>query len=59
MMLKSVHPGVSLERVQSVNGFERLLPEGTVPETRAPTVAQVRMIREPIDPDGMRKREFR
>jgi glutaconate CoA-transferase subunit B len=59
MMLKSIHPGVSLEQVQSATGFELLLPEGTVPETRAPTVAQVRMIRGSIDPDGMRKREFR
>jgi glutaconate CoA-transferase subunit B len=59
MMLKSVHPGISLERVQSATGFELLLPEGTVSETRAPTVAQVRMIRESIDPAGMRKREFR
>jgi glutaconate CoA-transferase subunit B len=59
MMLKSVHPGISLERVQSATAFELLLPEGTVSETRAPTVAQVRMIRESIDPAGMRKREFR
>jgi glutaconate CoA-transferase subunit B len=59
MMLKSVHPGISLERVQSATGFELLLREGTVSETRAPTVAQVRMIRESIDPAGMRKREFR
>jgi len=59
MMLKSVHPGIAPERVQSATGFELLLPAGAVPETRAPTVAQVRMIRESIDPDGMRKREFR
>ena len=59
MMLKSVHPGISVEQVQSATGFELLLPTGAVPETRAPTVAQVRLIRESIDPDGMRKREFR
>lgn len=59
MMLKSVHPGIAPEQVQSATGFELLLPAGAVPETRAPTVAQVRMIRESIDPDGMRKREFR
>jgi glutaconate CoA-transferase subunit B len=59
MMLKSVHPGISVEQVQSATGFQLLLPEGPVPETRAPTAAQVRLISESIDPDGMRKREFR
>jgi len=59
MMLRSVHPGIRVGQVQSATGFELLLPRGTVPETRAPTVAQVRIIRESIDPDQMRKREFR
>jgi glutaconate CoA-transferase subunit B len=59
MRLKSVHPGISVEQVQSATGFQLLLPQGPVPETRAPTAAQVRLIRESIDPDGMRKREFR
>ena len=30
-----------------------------VPETSPPTQEQLRLIRESIDPDGMRKREFR
>jgi glutaconate CoA-transferase subunit B len=59
MRLRSVHPGISIEEVQSATGFALLLPTGAVPETRAPTAAQVRLIRESIDPDGMRKREFR
>jgi glutaconate CoA-transferase subunit B len=59
MMLKSVHPGLSVNDVQMATGFELLLPEEPVPETRPPTQAQVRLIRESIDPDGMRKREFR
>ncbi len=58
MRLKSVHPGVTVEAVQAATGFELLHPEGEVPETRPPTDAQVRLIREVIDPDGMCKREF-
>jgi glutaconate CoA-transferase subunit B len=58
MRLKSVHPGITVEAVQSATGFELLLPEGSVPETRSPTEAQVRLIRDVIDPDEMRKREF-
>jgi len=59
MMLKSVHPGLCVDEVQRATGFELLLPEGPVPETRPPTQAQVTLIRESIDPGGMRKREFR
>jgi len=58
MRLKSVHPGVTIEAVQEATGFELLLPEGSIAETRRPTEAQVRLIRETIDPDEMRKREF-
>lgn len=58
MRLRSVHPGVSAETVQAATGFE-LVMEGTVPETEPPTREQVRLIREEIDPDGVRKVEFR
>lgn len=58
MRLKSVHPGVTVEQVQAATGFELLLPEGEVPVTAVPTAEQVRLIREVIDPDGMRLREF-
>lgn len=58
MRLKSVHPGVTVEQVQAATGFELLLPGGEVPRSPAPSKEQVRLIREVIDPDGMRKREF-
>ena len=59
MRLASVHPGVSVEQVTAATGFELAMPEGgAVPETPRPTAEQVRLIREVIDPDGMRKREF-
>ena len=59
MRLKSVHPGVAVEEVQNATGFELLMAEGLVPKTKPPTEAQVRLIREVIDPDEMRKRELR
>lgn len=60
MRLVSTHPGVTVDQVQDATGFELLLPDsGEVAETPAPTAEQVRLIREEIDPDNMRKREFR
>ena len=50
---------MTVDEVQAATGFELLLPDGDVPETEAPTQEQVRLIREEIDPDEMRKREFR
>ena len=63
MRLRSVHPGVSVEEVQTSTGFDLLLPDdgaaGEMPQTPPPTEAQVKAIREVIDPHGMRRREFR
>ena len=59
MRLLSVHPGHSVEEVQAATGFELLLPEDGVAETRAPSKEQVRLIGTVIDPDGMRKRDLR
>ena len=44
--------------VVDATGFD-LLIDGEVPETTPPSAEKVRLIREAIDPDGMRKREFR
>jgi glutaconate CoA-transferase subunit B len=59
MRLRSVHPGVDVEQVREATGFELLMPEGTIPVTDPPSREQVRLIREIIDPDGMRKHGFR
>lgn len=58
MRLKSVHPGVSVEDVQLATGFELLMPDEGIRETSPPTAEQVRLIRDEIDPDGMRKHGF-
>jgi len=66
MRLKSLHPGVTLENVQEATGFDLLIPEDAIPETRRPipatrkpSKAQVELIRDVIDPDETRKRGFR
>jgi glutaconate CoA-transferase subunit B len=61
MRLKSVHPGTTVESVQEATGFELLMPDSDrdVPETTPPTEVQVKLIRQEIDPDEMRKRGFR
>jgi acyl CoA:acetate/3-ketoacid CoA transferase beta subunit len=58
MRLLSVHPGVSVDEVVAQTGFELALPP-SVPETRAPSAEELRLIREAIDPEGAREREVR
>jgi acyl CoA:acetate/3-ketoacid CoA transferase beta subunit len=56
MRLASVHPGVRVDDVVDQTGFE-LAVEGEVPETRAPSAEELRLIRERIDPERLRDRE--
>jgi len=56
MRLRSVHPGVTVERVIEATGFE-LVIDGDVPETEPPTEEDVRLIRM-LDPTDARRREF-
>ncbi len=56
MRLASVHPGVSVDDVVAATGFE-LVIDGEVPETRAPTAEELRLIRTVLDPDGLAARE--
>jgi acyl CoA:acetate/3-ketoacid CoA transferase beta subunit len=58
MRLVSVHPGVSVADVVEQTGFELTVP-ASVPETRAPTESELRLIRETLDPEGAREREVR
>lgn len=59
MRLQSVHPGVAPGQVQEATGFELLMPEDPVPRTPAPSVAELRLIREEIDPGNTRRHGFR
>lgn len=56
MRLVSVHPGVTVDQVRETTGFELVIPD-EVPCTRAPTAAELRLIREVIDPGNTRARE--
>jgi acyl CoA:acetate/3-ketoacid CoA transferase beta subunit len=55
MRLRSVHPGVSVEQVQAATGFPLVLDD--VVETRLPSDEELRLIREVLDPKGLRDRE--
>ncbi|MFD9338824.1 CoA-transferase subunit beta [Streptomyces sp. NPDC060028] len=61
MRLASVHPGVTVEQVRAATGFELAVDSvaGGVPYTREPTGEELRLIREVIDPKGLRDREVR
>ena len=52
MMLLSIHPGNTLRDVTSTLGFQPVVP-AQLPFTAPPTAAQLRLIREVIDPDRM------
>jgi acyl CoA:acetate/3-ketoacid CoA transferase beta subunit len=57
MRLRSVHPGVTVEDVVAATGFELVIPEEGVGETRLPTADEIRIMREVLDPRGLRERE--
>ncbi len=52
MTLISIHPGNTLEDVLATMGFRPLIPK-QVPFTEPPAAAQLRLIREVIDPERM------
>jgi glutaconate CoA-transferase subunit B len=53
MRLISIHPGISLSQVQAKTGFDLLVPEN-LPETEPPTPVELKLLREEIDPLGIR-----
>ena len=50
------HTGVTAAGVVAAPGFELVIPS-EVPESRLPTDEELRLIREVIDPKGLRERE--
>jgi len=56
MRLASVHPGVTVDEVRRASGCEIHL-DGGVPETRLPSTDELALIRETLDPRGLRERE--
>lgn len=58
MRLRSVHPGVSVDQVQELTGFALTIPDN-VAVTPEPTDAELALIRERLDPAGLREAELR
>lgn len=56
MRLTSVHPGVSLNRVQAKTGFELLIND-PLPQTEPPAPDELTLLRDEIDPLGVRALE--
>lgn len=56
MMVKSIHPGVTIDQVKENTGFELVIPE-KVPETKPPTIQEIKVLREKVDPLNIRKLE--
>src|SRR5688572_25202144 len=54
--LLSVHPGVTVDQVVEATGFELDIP-GDVPTTREPSMEEQIVIREVLDPKGLRFKE--
>jgi acyl CoA:acetate/3-ketoacid CoA transferase beta subunit len=58
MRLRSVHPGVSVDQVRELTGFDLTITDD-VPITPEPTDAELTLIRERLDPAGLREAELR
>lgn len=56
MRVASLHPGVTLEEVRAATAFP-LAAAASVAPTRAPSDEELRLIREVLDPAGLRDRE--
>jgi acyl CoA:acetate/3-ketoacid CoA transferase beta subunit len=57
MRLASVHPGVRVDEVVEATSFALIVPRD-VPETRAPTADELRLLREVVDPKGLGAKEL-
>jgi acyl CoA:acetate/3-ketoacid CoA transferase beta subunit len=58
MRLRSLHPGVSVDDVRRATGFDLVLSEPVEP-SRLPTPEELRLLRDVLDPDGLRDLEVR
>lgn len=55
--LISIHPGVSLDKIQAQTGGRFIIAD-PLPQTEAPSQDHLRLIREEVDPFGIRQLEF-
>jgi acyl CoA:acetate/3-ketoacid CoA transferase beta subunit len=57
MRIASLHPGVSLDEVVAKTGFP-LAADAPIATTREPSAAELRLLRERLDPGGLAAREL-
>ncbi|MFI5981125.1 CoA-transferase subunit beta [Streptomyces sp. NPDC051555] len=57
MRIASLHPGVSVEEVRAATGFDLIGATDPPTYTREPSAAELRLIREELDPRATRLRE--
>jgi acyl CoA:acetate/3-ketoacid CoA transferase beta subunit len=57
MRLEMLHSGVSVEDVIANTSFDLVIPK-SVPQTEFPNIEQVELMRNKIDPLGIRKMRF-
>ncbi len=57
MRLRSVHPGVSVAEVRQLTGFDLVIPD-EVPQTPLPAARDLALIRDRLDPAGLRETEL-
>ena len=57
MKLNSIHPGVDLKTVKDSTGFELITPN-ELKETLPPTIKEIQLLREKVDPLNIRKLEI-
>ncbi len=56
MRLHSIHPGVELDKVKNSTGFDLVIPND-LKETIPPTIREINLLRDKVDPLGIRKLE--
>ena len=57
MRLISIHPGVTISRIKKRTGFDfDIIPD--IQETHPPTKEEIRLLREEVDPNGIRRLEM-
>ena len=59
MRVRSLHPGVTVEEMREATAFDIVVAEdGPIPVTRVPTGEELSLIREVLDPEGLRDKEL-
>jgi hypothetical protein len=57
MRLRSIHPGVDVDEVVEATAFPLAIPDD-VPTSRLPDADELELIREVLDPTGLREKEL-